>query len=286
MLRSFLLQSLVITSLALVFAASSGFGQRQIFFKESTFDEFAYPNGTYDEAHKELIESKAHAQFPNARIFMISSYVTLDEPRTVVSHYSNLCGQRFTKEGDLFTYIFSEIDGTPATRIEIYPMKVSRIHRAFWPTRIDLYIIRYPLTVKPLDDLDHSAEELKERVGRFYYEGELREDVSKLDMEELGPDAEVYVIDTKDSFDQVHRHFRRRYGAFRVRLASDGNLLTRDFEIDVSHALGPEDRDKDLYVYVEENPIVIDRIGNSQVYRGHVFIKYVFWEKDEDELYQ
>ncbi len=280
MLRVSFLHSFLLYILALLVVADAGYAQRQIFFKESTFDEFAYPNGTYDQDHKELIDAKAHAQFPNARIFMIASYVTLDEPRTVVSHYSNLCGQRFTKEGDLFTYIFSEIDGTPATRIEIYPMKVSRIHQAFWPTRIDLYIIRYPLAVKPLENLQHSAEELKERVGRFYYDGDLREDVSKLDMEELGPDAEVYVIDTKDGFEQVHRYFRRRYGAFRVRLASDGNLLTRDFEIDISHVLGPEDQDKDLYVYVGENPIVIDRLGNSQVYRGHVFIKYLFWKKD------
>lgn len=276
----------ILFGLFVVLCSSTLFAQRQIFFKESTFEEFAYPNGMFDESHKTLIEANAKAQFPNARTLMVASYVTMDEPRTVVSHYSNLCGQRFTKEGDLFTYIFSEIDGTPATRIEIYPMKVSRVHHAFWPTRIDLYIIRYPLAVKLLDDLDHSKDELKERVGRFYYEGELREDVSKLDMEELGPDAQVYVIDTKDSFDQVHRHFRRRYGAFRVRLASDGDLLTRDFEIDVSHILGPDDQDKELHVYVEENPIVIDRIGNSQVYRGHVFIKYVFWQKLEEEMYQ
>ena len=134
-----------------------------------------------------------------------------------------------------------------------------------------------------LDDVPVSSEMLEQRVGRFFYAGILKEDVALLDMEEYGSDAEVFVVETFDDFEDVYQFFRRRYGPFRVRPARDGDLLTRDFEIDISRALSEEDSDKLLYLYVEENPLVVDRNGNSQVYRNKVFIRYVFWKKDKED---
>ncbi len=254
--------------------------QRQIYFKETTFDQFAYPNGMFDEEYTAIIRERANEQFPKARTHIIKGYITNDKPRSVVEYYSKLCGQRFFKEGDHFVFVFSQIDNKPATRIEIYQAPIARIHREFWPTRVDLYIIRYPILGDIPKELNRSPEELKARLGRFYYDGQMREDIAQLDMEEFGPDAEVYVITTQDDFEQVYRFFRRRFGPFRVRPARDGDMLTRDFEIDITRAATEEDADKDIYVYVEENPIVMDRNGNSQLYRGWVFIRYFFWEKD------
>ena len=255
---------------------------RQIFFKESTFDQFAYPGAELDKAYTAAIKQQSIVQFANARFRRVESYVTLDKPRKVVSYYSNLCGKRFQKRGERFTYIFSEIDNIPATRIEIYPIAMGRIHQEFWPTRIDLYMIRYPLAVKVNLDENRSLETLKERIGRYCYDGTLKEDIALLYTEELGPKAEVFVIETEDDFEDVYLFFRRIYGPFRVRPARDGDLLTRDFEIDISGALGADAQNKNLFLFVEENPLIADRNGNTQVYRNKVFIRYVFWEKEED----
>ncbi|RPI01062.1 MAG: hypothetical protein EHM72_07465 [Calditrichaeota bacterium] len=256
----------------------------KLFLKETTFNQFAYPEGQIDEAYTQLITAQAKALFANAKTMLVESYITADKPRKVVYYYSNLCGQRFIQEGDRFTYVFSQINGKPATRIEIYPMKIARIHREFWPTRINLYLVHNPLSVAIPENLNRSVVELKKRTGSYLYPGNMREDIARLDMEEMGKEAEIYIIDTEDDFESVHLFFRRLYGAFRVRMAMDGDLFTRDFEIDVSHSLTPEDWDKDLFVMVEENPIIAERNGNTQIYRGHVFIKYIFWKKDPEEL--
>jgi len=252
---------------------------RQIFFKESTFDDFAYPNAEFDAQFTNMLKAQSFAQFSKARLRLVKSYLTMDKPRKVVSYYSNLCGKRFQKRGDRFTYVFSEINNEPASRIEIYPVEMGKIHYEFWPTRIDLYMIRFPILVEANLDGERSAESLERRIGQYYYDGALREDVALLDMEEFGPESEVFVIETSDDFEDVYEFFRRRYGPFRVRPARDGDLLTRDFEIDISGALGEKDKDKVLYLYVEENPLVTDRMGNSQVYRNKVFVRYVFWPR-------
>jgi hypothetical protein len=256
----------------------------RLYLKESTFQAFSYQNGSIDENYTEVLQAKTRQQFPNASTIQVASFITMDRPRTVVYYYANLCGQRFLKEGERFTYVFSEIDGQAATRVEIYSMEIARVHNEFWPTRINLFFIQKPLFVAGADQSKRSAEDLKARIGPFYYDGNLAEDIARLDMEEIGPNAEVYVIDTEDDFESVHLFFRRLYGAFYVRMAMDGDLLNRDFEIDITHALGAGDLNKDLFVSAEENPIIMDRNGNSQVYRGHVFIKYVFWKKTEEEL--
>ncbi len=260
--------------------------QMQIFFKESTFDQFAYPDAELDKEYTEAIKQQSKIQFSKAGFRRVESYITLDKPRKVVSYYSNLCGKRFQKRGERFTYIFSEINNMPATRIEIYPAEMGRIHREFWPTRIDLYMIRYPLTVDVDLDKDRSIEGLTRRIGRFVYENAtLKEDIALLYMEELGPKSEVFVLETSDDFEEVYKFFRRRYGPLRVRPARDGDLLTRDFEIDVSGALGAEDQYKELHVFVEENPLIADRTGNTQLYAGKVFIRYVFWDVSDEHTY-
>ena len=259
--------------------------QRQIYFKETTFEQFGYPNGFVDEEHSAIIREQTNRQFPNARTHIIQSYISNDKPRSIIEYYTMLSGQRFFKEGDHFVFVFSQINDQPATRIEIYPLPIARIHREFWPTRIDLYVIRYPIAGDIPEELDRTDEDLKKRVGRFYYEGLHREDIARLDMEEAGPEAEVFVIATEDEFERVYRFFRRRFRSFPVRPAQDGDMLTRDFEIDISSYVASENEDKDVFVMVEENPVVIDRTGNSQLYSGWVFIRYVFWPKENNNGY-
>jgi len=254
--------------------------QRQIYFKETTFKQFAYPNGIADDEYTAIIIKRANKQFPKARTHIIKSYISNDKPRTIIEYYTKLSGQRFFKEGERFIFVFSQINDKPATRIEIYPVPIARIHREFWPTRIDLYVIRYPIVGEMPAELNRKPEELKARVGRLFYDGELREDVARLDMEQNGPDAEVYVIATRDNFEKVYRFFRRRLRAFPVHPARDGDMLTRDFDVDISGAGGVDSRGKDVFVSVEENPVVMDGTGNSQLYRGWVFIRYTFWKKD------
>jgi hypothetical protein len=258
----------------------------QVFFNKSTFEQFAYPDAELDEAHTNAIKQQSMVQFKKARERLVKSYVTLDKPRKVVSYYANLCGKRFQKRGERFTYVFSEIDGQPATRIEIYPAAMGKMHREFWPTRIDLYIIRYPLTVDIELEEGRSLERLEERIGRYVYEnGSLKEDIALLYTEELGSDSEVFVIETDDDFQTVYNYFRRRHGGIRVHTASDGDLLTRDFEVDISRALGPDDQDKELHLFVEENPLIADPTGNALLYNNKVFIRYVFWKKKETPTY-
>ena len=259
--------------------------QRQIYFKETTFDQFGYPNGFVDDEYTAVIRDRANKQFPNAKTHMVKSYISNDTPRTIIEYYTQLSGQRFRKESDHFIFVFSQINDQPATRIEIYPLQIGRIHREFWPTRIDLYVIRYPIVGEIPETLNHSKEDLKSRLGRFYYDGVTREDIARLDMVGLGPEAEVFVIATQDEFERVYRFFRRRYRSFPVRPARDGDLLTRDFEIDITAYMGPLAQQKDVHVFVEENPVVVDRNGNSQLYRNWVFIRYVFWEKDTNHNY-
>ncbi len=285
MKKSFQTVLFILFAYVLLFSQDSD-PNMHLVFKESTFDQFAYPDAEVDEAYTAVIRQQSNIQFNKASERRVKSYITLDKPRKVVSYYSNLCGKRFQKKGERFTYIFSEIKGLPATRIEIYPIEMGRTHREFWPTRIDLYIIRYPLTVDVELEKDRSLEGLKERIGRYVYDdGRLIDDISLLYMEELGSDAEVFIIETGNDFDEVYKFFRRLYGPFHVRPARDGDLLTRDFEIDISLALGPNDQDKELFLFVEENPLIADRSGNTQLYRNRVFIRYVFWQKSDTPIY-
>ena len=250
-------------------------------FKENTFEEYAYPNSIQDEHYTRIIEERSRQQFPNARTLRVASFLTKDRPREVVSYYSQLSGQRFFKYGNFFTYVFSEIDGKAATRIDVYPVEIAKTYSHFWPTRVDLYIIRYPIRVRFPQGLDQSIEELNKRVGRLYFDGELRKDIARLDMEEIGPDANVYVIETDESFYKVTQFFRNRYGRFEVIQMRDQDMWVRQAEFDASWAVKLLPDEIQLIVRIEENPLVIDRHGNSQLYKGKVFIKYIFWKQEE-----
>lgn len=250
-------------------------------FKENTFDEYAYPSSILDETYSQIIKERSREQFPNARTLKVASFLTTDSPRNVVSYYSKLSGQRFFKYGNFFTYVFSEIDEKAATRIDVYPVEIAKTYNHFWPTRIDLYIIRYPIRVKFPQGLDQTKEELKNRVGRLYFEGKLRKDIARLDMEEIGPDAKVYVIETDESFYKVTQFFRRRYGRFEVIQMRDQDMWVRQAEFDASWAVQLKADEIQLVIRIEENPLVIDRHGNSQLYKGKVFIKYIFWKQEK-----
>ncbi len=263
-----------------IFLLTSAQVLAQLPFKESTFNDYAYPKSIKDEQHTRAIRNRASSQFPHARTMMVASYITTDWPRKVVDYYSHLSGQRFFKYGQFFTYIFSEIDNKPATRIDIYPMALAKTSRTFWPTRIDLYLIRYPISVDLEKGITQTKEELKNKVGRLYYDGILRTDIALLDMEELGSGATVYVIETDKSFAVVSSFFRRRYGGFHVTAVRDGDVRAFQGEFDATYAVGLNPKEKQLIVNIEENPLVIDRVGNSQIYRDKVFIKYIFWNKE------
>ncbi len=255
----------------------------QIFFRETTFNEFNYPNGTLDNDFVDYLSKREKLKFPKARTMHIASYLTEDDPRTVVGFYSRLCGQRFYKIGDRLIYAFSEINKLSASRIEIYPVKIPRLASNFWPTRIDLFLISYPVAVGESENFKRTLDDLRKKAGSLTYDGELREDIAQLEIEELGPDAEVFVIATDNSFEKVHAFFRRRYGRVRVIPAIDGNVSMRDFDLDATRAAGLNRKETELYIRVEENPIIIDRSGNSQVYHGYTFIKYIFWHNTGEE---
>ncbi len=253
----------------------------QILFRESTFKDFKYPKGTLDEKYTQVLDHRSRYTFPKARVLKVASYVTQDNPRQVVSYYSQLSGQRFEKQGDFLTYIFSKVNELPASRIEIYPIPNMRIQKQFWPTRINLYIISYPISVSLPQGLNRSIEDLRERAGSFTYDGVMREDVARLANEELGPDADVYILSTTDSFEKVYSFFRRKIRPLYVRAARDGDVSVRDFEFDATRAVGLDRKEQELYIRVEENPMVTDAKGNSQIYLDHVFIKYKFWKNHQ-----
>lgn len=258
-------------------------GQAQIRFRETTFEEFKYPNGVSDSNFVDYLRVREEKKFPKARTMKIMSFITRDDPRTVVAYYTRLCGQRFYKTGDRLVYNFSEINNQYASRIEIYPVKIPRIMQNYWPTRIDIFMISYPITVRPELHLNRTFEDLEKMAGKLAFEGELLEDVAVLEMEELGQDSEVFIVATKKSFESVYRFFRNRYGPIRVIPAIDGEMYVRDFDLDATRTLGLYRKNMKLYIRVEENPIVIDRSGNSQVYHGYVFIKYMFWHNVDDQ---
>ena len=278
-------KTIFITMLLLILVNSCLYSQRSLHktpFRESTFDEFAYPNGIRNETFSTRLQNELSFTFPKAKKTTAISYITQDSPKEVVNYYSQLSGQRFFKNEDHFIYIFSEVNGVPACKIEIYPIHYSKIHKEMWPTRIDLCFVSYPITVSFPKGLNRNREELKKKVGRLFYDGELKEDAAMLEMEELGsPDAEVYIVSTKDPFEQVYSFFRRRYGRIYVVPARDGDVFVRDFEFDATHTIHLDQNKKELYIRVEENPLVTDQTGNSQVYHGYTFIKYIFWKNTE-----
>ena len=261
---------------ALLFWANFVFAQIQ--FKSSTFDQFAYPNGILDEEYVEILEKRTNYSFPQTTNIKVASYITKDNPRTVVDYYAMTSGQRFVKDGDKFIYVFSTLNQAPANRIEIQPVPHLRIPKHLWPTRINLYVISYDIEMYLPAGKNRNLDDLRKLAGVLTYEGNMREDVAIVEKEELGADATCFIIETKDSYEQVYQFFRRRYGRLNVRPARDGDVWVRNFEFDGTGRAGLDRNEKVLYVRVDENPIVTDVKGNSQTYLGSVFIKYVFWK--------
>ncbi len=250
-------------------------------FKESTFNEFKYPNGILDQEYTQALQSRSEKLFKNARASRIACYVTQDEAHSVVAFYNRLSGQRFFKKGDRFIYTFSQMYGLPASRIEIYPIPIARLQKEFWPTRIDLVLIHSTVTTRVPSSLKRTLEDLKSKVGNLYFQGTLREDVAMLEMEEAGKGAEIFVVATNEPFESVYNFFRRKVGRIYLVNARDGDLKVRDFEVDATAALGLDREKQELYIRVEENPVVADMEGNSQHYLGYTFIQYTFWQNSD-----
>ncbi|MBN1541087.1 hypothetical protein JW992_03005 [candidate division KSB1 bacterium] len=257
---------------------SVGRADGQFFFRENTFEKFVYPDAVLDSSYSAAIEFASREQFPQAHNIRAESYVTVATPRTVVSHYMRISRQRFFKQGESFTYIFSESGKKPMSRIEIMPVEIPFVRSEFWPTRINLIMIGLPLSIDESRWLDRSTEDLKARVGRLCYPGELREDIARLEMEQIGTDGEVYIVATKDAFPKVVSFFQHRLGKIWVIPARDGAIMVRDFEIDATLSAGFDPKEKELHIRAEENPIVSDSEGNSQRVMGYTFIHYVIWD--------
>ena len=254
----------------------------QIPFNQKTFNDFAYTNGVHDEEYSLLLETRSNYSFPNSEFTKAASYVTRDNSRDVVDHYAQISGQRFERIGDRFIYIFSKINEAPANRIEIQPIPHLRIPKNLWPTRINLYIITYNIKDFLPKGQSRSIEDLKGLAGRLTYNGIVRDDIAHLEQEELGNDADCYIIETKDSWEMVYQFFRRRYGRLYVRRARDGDVWVRNFEFDGTTRAGLNRDELELFIRVDENPIIRDQHGNAQVYSGSTFIKYTFWKNVEN----
>jgi len=245
-------------------------------FSEKTLDLFTYPNAQMDQATAQALAEKLRQTYPQALDIHCRSMITLDPVLTVVSHYAISTGRRYRMEGDRFVFPFKTRDGEATDRIEIFSQPQPRMDASLWGTRIQLVVIEFPLM--PGDaSLLRSADDLKKLAGRLLYDGQLREDVAALRLDELGKDAQVLIIDTQDPFETVYQFFRRRHGRLRLIPARSGDLMTRDFEFDATRTVGLQKLDKVLYIRVQENPVVTDQEGNSKTLLDHTLIQYTFW---------
>jgi hypothetical protein len=272
------LDKFVQTTIFVILLVMLNLAYSQIPFNQKTFDDFAYINGVYDDEYSLLLEGRSNYSFPNSEFTKVASYVTRDNSRDVVNYYAQKSGQRFERIGEKFIYIFSKINEAPANRIEIQPIPHLRIPKALWPTRINLYIITYDIKDFLPTGQGRSIEDLRKLAGRLTYDGTMRDDVANLEQVELGADGNCFIIETKDSWEMVYQFFRRRYGRLDVRPARDGDVWVRNFEFDGTNRAGLDREKLELFIRVDENPIIRDQHGNAQVFSGSTFIKYTFWK--------
>ena len=266
----------------LLILTSYGPAGAQLAFKEVNFDSFQYPGAIPDRAATLQHRAEMEALFPRASFLRVGVTFTWDNIRQVVTHFTQMSGQRFDETGDRsYRHVFSHINELPASSIEISPVPIARCQDIYWPTRIVVTMIRYPIASENGVRLQRSLEELEGRISRLCYPGELREDVALVEMEAFGPEAEVYIVATQDPFHRVYRFFRRRVGRLYVIPAIDGDISTQNFEFDATAAARLNPSEIELYIRVEENPMVTDSDNNSQIYFGYTFIYYTFWRNPQ-----
>ncbi len=265
----------------LFFSSLPGSGQEV--HPRFTFSGLLYPAAQYDSMATREWKEHLSQQHPHATDIQVFCMIAPDSLMRVVSYYAILTQRRYEMVDGHIIFPFKKSQGGYTEGIEIYSQPIPRINPKFWPTRIALIQIKFPLRASTT--LKRSLQTLREKAQQFYYEGRLREDIAAILLEELGERAEVFVIDTSDSFEQVYQFFQRRYGRIRIISVFNEDIRERDFEIDVTARSKNQLSNKELHIRVLENPLITDVDGNSLRYKGHVFIQYTFWQKEEVTSY-
>ncbi|MBN2357231.1 hypothetical protein JXO59_14035 [candidate division KSB1 bacterium] len=248
----------------------------QISFSKHTFDRFIYDHAQIDTLATRLLKTQLMDQNPGASNVRCLSLISSESSMKIISHYAILTGRRYEIIDGRFIFPFKRRKRKITDRLEIFSQAIPKVSSVYWPTRINLILFDFPM-MEARSVLSQSVQNLRDMAGRLYYDGELREDIAAIAMDELGEGAQVLVVDTRNSFDHVYRFFRQRYGRIRIIPAFSGDVMERDFEIDVTSALGLNRGQVELHIRALENPLVTDREGNSFRYIGHVFIQYTFW---------
>ncbi len=250
----------------------------------STWKEYQYAAAMDDSAYTRWLIGHLRRAYPSSQRLQAKSMVTTHSLSQVLTHYALLSGRLCDKEGDRFVFAFSRWDEKPASRVEVFQENLPRLAASSWPVRINLVLMEFPLAPAAVE-LNRPMSQVRSRLERLFYNGRLREDIASIKAEELGPDAEIYVIETTDPFEQVYNHFRSRSGRrIYVVQGRQGELSTRDFELDVTRVLRNTAKDGELILRVDENPTVIDSQGNSRQFLDRVFIQYIFWHKPNTTL--
>jgi hypothetical protein len=246
-------------------------------FNPSTLEQYYYPGATFDADHTEWLTGYLRQYYPNIHIVQVISMMTTAPLNAVVAHYAILSGRLCCKEGERFVYVFSHRNEKPTSRVEIYQNPVPRLRRECWPVRVNIIYLEFPLTA-PSNVLNRPLLKIRQNLESLYFEGKLREDIAAIKMSELGPDAEVIVIETDDPFEKVYSFFRSRSRRriYIIQARSETGYM-RDFEFDASHIISGRKKDKVLIIRVDENPTITDSQGSAQIFNGHIFIQYIFW---------
>jgi hypothetical protein len=259
--------------------AVSAFGQQKPFikFNASTLEQYSYPGASMDAGHTSWLSEYLLRYYPNIQTVRVVSMITTAPINTVVAYYAILSGRLCYKEDGRFIYAFSHRNEKPTSRVEIYQYAVPRLRQECWPVRINIIYLEFPLTVSD-KILNRSFLKIQQSLERLSYEGKPREDIAAIKTSELGPEAEVIVIETRDSFDKVYSFFRSRSGRrIRIVQARSETGFMRDFEFDASNILSGRHKNMDLIIRVDENPTITDSQGSAQIFHDRIFIQYIFW---------
>jgi len=240
------------------------------------FSQFLYPGAKPDPVAIKFLDQKILTDFPHAKPLKLTSLVTDIAWQKVVAYYTILTGIPFRQVGSHFFFTFTYRNGIPVDYIEVCPIEILRSSTDFWPARINLVLLSFPLqgVAHPPQPASTTFRPL---IGRLWYPGTVRDDLATLKMDELGSDAQVVVMVTDDAFEKVYSFFRRNYGRIYIVNGRRGDIMERDFEFDASNALATRKKGKELHVRVDENPMLVDREGNSEYLQGKCLIQYILW---------
>jgi hypothetical protein len=253
-------------------------------FLPSTWKQYHYGPATEDSTYTRWLLEEFRKMYPQSQRVQIKSMVTQHTLSQVLTHYALLSGRLCDKIGDRFVFTFSRWDEKPASRIEVFQETLPRLQPSAWPVRINLILLEFPLAPAAVQ-LNRSMSQVRNRLERLFYNGRLREDIAAIKTQELGAEAEVFVIETADNIEQVYSHFRSRSGRrIYVVQGRQGELPTRDFELDGTRVLRNNKEGQELIIRVDENPTVVDSQGNNRQFLDRVFIQYIFWHKTNTTL--